>query len=109
GKRRVEQRQAIEERRILLRPEAAQEKPVIARIGAELLAANAGRVAQDLVKRLGLLVANLVGADHRDGLRYLAERGVGFGAAKGAVGDIAVHRPLRIFNSSGRTAIRRLW
>ena len=61
----VEKLEAVEEQADVVGLEAADQKPVVARVGAECSGDNARRVAQDLVELAGLLVANLFAADHR--------------------------------------------
>ncbi len=93
GEGRGEELQAIEEVAGFLGGEAPDQEPVVARIGAEGLAADAGRVAHRLGEGGRLLVVDLLAADHGDRLRRAQDRRVGLGAGDQAGRHVAGDRP----------------
>ena len=114
---RIEQLQTIKKQADIVGLEAADQEPVVAGIRTEGTCENAGRVPQNLVELAGLLVADLLAADHRHRLRRLHDGRVGLGARHAAPGDIAVDRTARILDDrsiaprrlglSGRRNLRR--
>ena len=105
---RVEQLQPVEEQADIVRLEAADQEPVVARVGAECSGDNARRVAQNLVELAGFLVADLFAADHRERLRRLHDRRIGLGARHRAAGDVTLDRAARILDDGRRCLAFRL-
>ncbi|MCY1407736.1 hypothetical protein D9M71_230440 [compost metagenome] len=88
------QRQAVEE---LGRLEATHAHPVVAGVAAETGGNDTRHVAHGVVEAVYLAIVHLLASHHRNRARHFQDRRVGLGTNHGAAGEVALHRPLRVF------------